>query len=232
MDTAGITFPDSTHQTTAVNPTAVVHVAGISADGGITAGSGKIGRITFDDNAIRLVNGGSVINTSGAWTYYGTSELGLFPNGSSTQGLAITAARTKAFQVIHAVGGISADAGITFADGTHQTTAASASSGGSDFVSSHNILLEYPDNKEYSLDGYTVAARTYNIFYGRSATGGCTADLIVGGTTLASIAVGPTGASATFSTVVAKESEISVVIIGVTTGVFLEDVRLVAGYTQ
>jgi hypothetical protein len=113
--------------TLGIDPTATIHVAGVSSDGGITAGSGKIGRITFDDNAIRLVNGASVINTSGAWTYYGTSELGLFPNGSSTQGLSITTARTKAFQVIHAVGGISADAGITFPDGTYQASAASGS---------------------------------------------------------------------------------------------------------
>ena len=130
-------------------------------------------------------------------------------------------------------GDVSMDAaGITFPDGTFQSTAASASSGGSEFVSSHNILLEFPDNKEYYLDGYTVTDRTYNLLYGKSATGGCTADLVAGGVTLASIAVGPAGASASFSTAVTTASEVSVVITGVTTGVFLEDVRLVAGYTQ
>ena len=123
--------------------------------------------------------------------------------------------------------------GITFPDGTFQSTAASASSGGSEFVSSHNILLEFPDNKEYYLDGYTVTDRTYNLLYGKSATGGCTADLVAGGVTLASIAVvTPAGASGSFSTAVAAGTEVSVVITGVTTGVFLEDVRLVAGYTQ
>ena len=144
--------------TLGIDPTAVVHVAGISADGGITAGSGKIGRITFDDNAIRLINGASVINTSGAWTYYGTSELGLFPNGSSNQGLSITTARTKAFQVIHAVGGISADAGITFPDGTHQTSAAPR-------TSSYTGHIEEASIKEYTLDPVAATARTITGFY-------------------------------------------------------------------
>ena len=42
----------------------------------------------------------------------------------------------------------------------------------------------------------------------------------------------PSGASGSFSTVVGAGTEVSMVIRGVTTGVFLEDVRLVAGYTQ
>jgi hypothetical protein len=94
------------------------------------------------------------------------------------------------------------------------------------------MLLEYPDNKQYFVDAYTVASRTYNLFYGKSATGGCTADLFAGGVTLASIDVTPSGASGSFSTVVGAGTEVSMVIRGVTTGVFLEDVRLVAGYTQ
>ena len=258
LDAGGITFPDGTFQSSAasaggtgyiagdgltldvaggtfsIDPTAAIHVAGVSSDGGITAGGAVVeSNAEFRDptgfgikkvsGALRLTYG------NGAGDYAATvnsSSFGVYEPFICTQ--------TGEFrEKLWLYKGISMDAGgITFPDGTFQSTAPSASSGGSEFVSSHNILLEFPDNKEYSLDGYTVAARTYNIFYGRSATGGCTADLIVGGTTLASIAVGPTGASATFSTVVAKESEISVVIIGVTTGTYLHDVRLVAGYTQ
>ena len=254
MDAAGITFPDGTFQSSAasgstitagagmtltgstlgIDPTAVVHVAGVSSDGGITAA----GNIATDN--FRGVNSATVIEMDRGGGGAGT--IGFNPGGNFStlitpsllySGGNVSFGGTSTLTgLVTASSGITLGKGITFPDGTFQSTAASASSGGSEFVSSHNILLEFPDNKEYSLDAYTVTNRTYNLLYGKSATGGCTADLVAGGVTLASIAVGPAGASASFSTAVTTASEVSVVIAGVTTGVFLEDVRLVAGYTQ
>ena len=238
----------STGNTFSIDPTAIVHVAGISSDGGITAG-GNIATDNFrgvnSATVIEMDRGGAGAGTIGLnpggnfaaqftpTTFYHGGNLTNEGTGLFNQLLTVTKG-IKANDLIHAVtGGISMDAaGITFPDGTFQSTAASASSGGSEFVSSHNILLEYPDNKQYFVDAYTVAPRTYNLLYGKSATGGCTADLFAGGVTLASIDVTPSGASGSFSTVVGAGTEVSMVIRGVTTGVFLEDVRLVAGYTQ
>ena len=122
--------------------------------------------------------------------------------------------------------------GITFADGTHQTSAASGS-GSSEFTSSHTMLLEFPDNKDYYLDSYTVADRTYNRFFGKSVTGGCSADLRTSlGVTLGSIYVNNTGVGVTFNTGVTMGTEVFITIRGVTSGTFTEDVRFVAGYTQ
>ena len=254
MDAAGITFPDGTFQSSAasgsgvtagagmvltgstlgIDPTAAIHVAGVSSDGGITAG----GRVFAEEIGIDNGQGGGTHLIVKDWAQLqlrpgGTLVTAIDGNGNFTFGRNYATTYIQSGSYVHAGTGVSLDAGgITFPDGTFQSTAASASSGGSEFVSSHNILLELPDNKEYYLDGYTVTDRTYNLLYGKSATGGCTADLVAGGVTLASIGVTPTGASGSFSTAVVAGTEVSVVITGVTTGVFLEDVRLVAGYTQ
>ena len=254
MDASGITFPDGTFQSSAasgstitagagmtlagstlgIDPTAVVHVAGVSSDGGITAD----GRVFAEEIGIDNGQGGGTHLIVKEWAQLqikpdGSLVTAIDGNGNFTFGRNYATSYIQSGSYVHAGTGVSLDAGgITFPDGTFQSTAASASSGGSEFVSSHNILLELPDNKEYYLDGYTVTDRTYNLLYGKSATGGCTADLVAGGVTLASIGVTPTGASGSFSTAVVAGTEVSVVITGVTTGVFLEDVRLVAGYTQ
>ena len=147
LDAAGITFPDGTFQSTAagaggtgyiagdgltldaaggtfsIDPTAVVHVAGISSDGGITAG-GEV-RSSY---------------------FYGIGhETGLDVDTNNTLVLraanqqVISAGTTKvqvkkllqANELIHAKAGISLDtAGITFPDGTHQTTAPVTGSSG------------------------------------------------------------------------------------------------------
>jgi len=149
MDTAGITFPDGTHQTTAVNPTATIHVAGVSSDGGITAGgnvnvSGELqsnewhakdytGSIEFDGGG----GGGIDFNVSSGNKYL---EMG-FPNGvkayqpitvylSSADQFYAGSDKVQAKPIFIAESGISMDAaGITFPDGTFQSTAPSASSG-------------------------------------------------------------------------------------------------------
>jgi len=260
LDAGGITFPDGTFQSTAptgstitagagmtlagstlgIDPTATIHVAGVSSDGGVTASNVHSTGLLSGDNGINL-SAGDITVANGARFTSGTNgtirvasgEVQLLPGNDVAKGLLLGTTIHTHKKITVFEEGISLDAaGITFPDGTFQSTAASASSGGSEFVSSHNILLEYPDNKQYFVDAYTVAPRTYNLLYGKSATGGCTADLFAGGVTLASIDVTPSGASGSFSTVVGAGTEVSMVIRGVTTGVFLEDVRLVAGYTQ
>jgi len=256
----GVTF--------AIDSTAVIHVAGISSDGGITAGgeilatedikiadagSAVVGRINQNGSSMQFrPNVGLVVSMDGNGIYtFGRNYSSTYTEAGSY---------LKAGTYVHVGTGISMDAGgITFPDGTYQDTAATSITDyvesfngatgavqgvssvngatgnvtvASEFISSHTALLEYPDNKSYSLDAYTVANRTYNFFYGIVATGGCSADLFADGITLSSINVTPSGVSASFSTVVGSGSEIKAVISGVSTGIFTEDLRIVAGYTQ
>ena len=94
MDAAGITFADGTFQSSAasgsgvtagagmvltgstlgIDPTAVIHVAGVSSDGGITAG----GNIATDN--FRGVNSATVIEMDRGGGGAGT--IGLNPGGN------------------------------------------------------------------------------------------------------------------------------------------------------
>lgn len=103
----------------------------------------------------------------------------------------------------------------------------------SEIVDSYNGLIEYPTNKEYFIDGYLIADRTINFFHVKCLTGGCTAELVGAGTTMATRTVSPTGDGSTFTGVgITIGSELSIVISGVTGGVVTEDFRFVVGYTQ
>jgi len=98
---------------------------------------------------------------------------------------------------------------------------------------SYNGLLEYPTNKTYNIDRYTVGSRTFNFFYADCVTGGCSADLYVAGATVAApLNVTPSGASASFSTVAAAGSTVSIQITGITGGVLTTDLGFVVGYSQ
>ena len=143
MDTAGITFPDGTYQDTAasgstitagagmtlagstlgIDPTAVVHVAGISSDGAIVIPAG---------NSYGWNDGSFINNASGALQfaansgYYGAilsnSKLSVYRDAFFEDGVHVAGAAG-----ISADKGIKVGVGITFADGTHQTSAASGS---------------------------------------------------------------------------------------------------------
>ena len=107
------------------------------------------------------------------------------------------------------------------------------SSGSSEIVDSYAGLIEYPTNKEYFIDGYLIADRTINFFHVKCLTGGCTAELVGAGTTMATRTVSPTGDGSTFTGVgITIGSELSIVISGVTGGIVTEDFRFVVGYTQ
>ena len=98
---------------------------------------------------------------------------------------------------------------------------------------SYTGLLEYPTNKTYRVDRYTITSRTFNFFYADCLTGGCSADLYAAGSTLTStLNVTPSGASASFSTAVAAGSTVEIVITGITGGVLTTDLGFVVGYTQ
>ncbi len=157
LDAGGITFPDGTFQSTAptgstitagagmtlagstlgIDPTAIVHVAGVSSDGGITVGGMNIGGVSerlvsstdvddfvnFGPNKFEVYqNNARMFKADGTRTYIGSN--------SSPKDLYVYG-ELRGYSVINAQAGISMDAaGITFPDGTFQSTAASAGGGG------------------------------------------------------------------------------------------------------
>jgi len=117
--------------------------------------------------------------------------------------------------------------------GKQGATGPAGSGGGLAGSLSYNGLLEFPTNKTYRLDRYTVSARTFNFLYVDCAAGGCSADFYAAGSTLSNtLNVTPSGASASFSTAVAAGSTFSLVITGITGGASTTDLGFVAGYTQ
>jgi len=117
--------------------------------------------------------------------------------------------------------------------GKQGATGPAGSGGGLAGSLSYNGLLEFPTNKTYRLDRYTVEARTFNFLYVDCATGGCSADFYAAGSTLSNtLNVTPSGASASFATVVPAGSTFSLVVTGITSGNLIQDFGFVAGYTQ
>jgi hypothetical protein len=148
MNTDGITFPDGTYQASAasgstitagagmtlagstlgIDPTAVVHVAGISSDGGITAGNISINNVT---NEITMPTGGRIKSPGSHNIYFPTTGIQIQAAGSSNNSFEVVTGRAivNSSLLLHIKGsGISMDqGGITFADGTYQDTAATGS---------------------------------------------------------------------------------------------------------
>ena len=125
--------------------------------------------------------------------------------------------------------GVTGAAGATGATGSDGSTGAGGLAGSL----SYNAFLEFPTNKTYRLDDYTVASRTFNFLHVKCATGGCSADFYAAGSTLSNtLNVIPSGSSASFTTVVPAGSTFSLVITGITGGIFTLDFGFVAGYTQ
>ena len=117
--------------------------------------------------------------------------------------------------------------------GKQGATGPAGSGGGLAGSLSYNGLLEFPTNKTYRFDRYTVSARTFNFLYVDCAAGGCSADFYAAGSTLSNtLSVTPSGASASFSTVVPVGSTFSLVVTGITGAVTTTDLRFVAGYAQ
>ena len=205
----------SAGNTFSVDSTAVVHVAGVT-----TPDNGQLG------------------NESGTFVELQSTQVRLKPTGVlsfaslSTKNISHKQMQVQqefiANGVIESNAGILFDTGtgITFADGTYQSTAPVVSL-------SYNGLLESPTNKTYRLDRYTVEARTFNFLYVDCVTGGCSADFYAAGSTLSNtLNVTPSGASASFATAVPAGSTFSLVLSGITTGNLVEDFGYVVGYTQ
>ena len=225
---AGLTLNGST---LGIDSTAVVHVAGISSDGGATFDGNIYANRFYGSNNI---NTGMVLDAGFRDLYLKSNDVTCMHMWYSS---VIAEQPFTANQSINAVGlltassGITLGNGITFADGTYQDTAASG--GGLAGSLSYNGLLEFPTNKTYRFDRYTVSARTFNFLYVDCAAGGCSADFYAAGSTLSNtLSVTPSGASASFSTAVPAGSTFSLVITGITGGASTTDLGFVAGYTQ
>jgi len=125
-----------------------------------------------------------------------------------------------------------------FPDGTEATSIVTSVNGETGDVNtvtslSYTGLIEYPTNKTYRVDRYTVEPRTFNFFYADCLTGGCSADLYLAGSTVTNtLNVTPSGASSSFSSSLSSGSEVSVQILGVTGGILTTDFGFVVGFTQ
>ena len=104
--------------------------------------------------------------------------------------------RLNTEDILHAEVGISTDKGITFPDGTHQSSAASGS-GTSTITDSYVGNIESASNKVFKIDPRTVAPRTITEFFAIAVTGGCTAELHGNGNAIGTILLrdGVTGAT-------------------------------------
>ena len=154
LDAAGITFPDGTFQSTApvtssgagttlaagagmtlsavvagvghtlgIDPTAAIHVAGVSSDAGISAS----GDITAGGNLL-IPNGNYFGNDTHGTIRIASNRVEIKPNNSTSNALTVRNTETRAAQVVVTEKGISMDAaGITFPDGTFQSTAPTGS---------------------------------------------------------------------------------------------------------
>jgi len=148
MDAGGITFADGTYQASAasgstitagagmtlagstlgIDPTATIHVAGISADGGITVGGPIKTQFLTIDNADAQIKSDTVtlkaLNSSGHGLLTNTATARIMYLGSSSKSLEVGNGYGKSNQLFITAAGISMDAaGITFPDGTYQSTA-------------------------------------------------------------------------------------------------------------
>ena len=219
MDAGGITFPDGTFQSTAptgsggttlaagagmtlsavvagvghtlgIDPTAVVHVAGVSSDGGITAGG-----LILSDGDIEISNSGRFKSTSGSQVHLKTNEVHIMGTQSSDGAFKVTATKHTATQILVAEKGISMDtAGITFPDGTFQSSASTAS------TDSYHGHIEIINDKTYYIDPRVPVQRTISEVYVIAATGGCTAAFSGTNGVITTIAnINTTGATGTLS---------------------------------
>jgi len=144
LDAGGITFPDGTFQSSAasgstitagagmtlagstlgIDPTAVIHVAGVSSDGGATFGGPiKTQFLTID-------NADAIISSSGTVKVLSSGSHGLYSNpfdgttrllygGSSSKSLEVGNGYNKSNQLFIASAGISSDGGITMNAGEY-----------------------------------------------------------------------------------------------------------------
>jgi len=211
---AGITFPDGTFQSTAptgstitagagmtlagstlgIDPTAVIHAAGISSDGGITS-SGDVyagQRVSVSGHEIYR-NGSQIqfnINGNGARISFGEWGSGIFNHYLESGNHVKAGTYVEAGTYVHAGTGVSLDAGgITFPDGTFQSTAPTAST----VTASYSGHLESAIMKTYYLDPRVPVGRTVTEFYAICGTGGCSAEIGGQNGSISTITVSPTG---------------------------------------
>ena len=238
VDTGLTLIEGSSGVTLGIDPTSTIHVAGVSSDGGATLGSSL--RVTTADSdgvAVEVPSGGRIRNTNGGpQVHIKSNQVQILPLNSASSGLHVTEDLVKSNKLVHTIEGISMDtSGITFPDGTHQSSASSGSI--SEITDSYVGHIEHVLNKTYFIDARLVAARTITEFFAFASTGGCTAELHGNGNSIGTIILNPdsqgvTGAttqSSLANTTIPVGSTLQFTVSGNT---LAEDFRFAIGYTQ
>ena len=119
--------------------------------------------------------------------------------------------------------GLSLDAaGITFADGTHQTTAT--------VTDSYTGHIEVVANKDYFLDPKVAIERTVTDFYVIASVAGGTAELKGTNGSISTVAIGTSGVAGSLANTTLPVG--GTLELGVTGGEAAEDLRFAVRYTQ
>ena len=121
--------------------------------------------------------------------------------------------------------GLSLDAaGITFADGTYQTTAAGT------ITDSYTGHIEVVANKDYFLDPKVPIERTVTDFYVIASVAGGTAELKGTNGSISTVAIGTSGVAGSLANTTLPVG--GTLELGVTGGEAAEDLRFAVRYTQ
>jgi hypothetical protein len=181
--------------TLGIDSTAIVHVAGISSDGGATFG-GIINvdggnPLQVDVSVAGVVSANKFFDPNNQRNGLALGTLNNVEMVAGNQTVVLYQSSLITFnKLLKTVKGISMDAeGITFPDGTHQTTAASAST----VTASYHGHLESAITKTYYVDPRVPTARTVTEFYAICATGGCSAGIAGQNGSISTINVSTTG---------------------------------------
>ena len=125
-----------------IDPTAAIHVAGVSSDGGVTASNvHSVGQISGGNGInlsagnLEMANGSRMGNATNGVFRVATNELQLLPNSDTSNAFVAASSlhyhnqKTQFKKGISADKGINLGTGITFPDGTFQSTASSGIAG-------------------------------------------------------------------------------------------------------
>jgi collagen type VII alpha len=211
--------------TVGINPNVAIKIAGISL------GDPIYGGITFADGTYQDTASSGIAGTTGATGPAGSDGTSV---GYTAGNTAPVSSPTGDFWFRNDTGSYYANVFDGSTLGWLQISGIQGVTGPTPTINdSYTGLIESPSNKTYTIDDYTVASRTFNFLRATCVTGGCSADFYAAGSTLSNtLNVTPSGASASFSTVVPVGSTFSLVVTGITGAVTTTDLRFVAGYAQ
>ena len=180
--------------------------AGISAEGGMTLNGVlnlPLGDGSNPATTIKIPTGGKIVNQQADPPSVSllTNKVALASKGTGSPGK-ISVDNNEAFidnVVLKTEAGISMDnSGITFPDGTHQSSASSGSI--SEITDSYVGNIESASNKTFFVDPRTVAERTMTEFFAFAASGGCTLELHGNGNSMGTIVLNSSSQGVTGAT--------------------------------